>query len=571
MFGVQVFDRESPLINRRCRDVQSLFRRYVPGFRVGPDGIPGFNVDDNGLPQRASASSGGTLPDSAAQGYPDAAQTQTPPSISFRLPGAEGWALSAPLIGSPGFRVGPQDDVPGFNVRPQDDAPGFNLDENGVQEQETTWSDGLPPGSVTPQDPNTAQTPTPPPNVDDSAPPAPPPLPEWPYQLGTMLPPRLPTAFDPRTGPRIEIDSLPGIGPVTVPGAAPWPPSIAPQQSPDIDIRSRAATTQNANLQPAAQQAMRTAWLPPPKGGWPYAQGDGALSPIPLVRPLADSNFSPANAGEAVGQQAQQQMPLRQYQQTQPRMPSALLGTGLATVHPPEKQNIKMARFDPRSDQEFSQLIEAYRQLKESEGKQSSSAWPSPPPPLNENGVSSYASGNDGPSLGQRLVQSSIDTLVPGAHYQELARQQLGAGNYVGAGVYQAAALVDAVLGAATLGLSTRLAAAGRTAAAEGTALFRRAFNSNSQLKYYLRRAPKDMQWHHIVEQSQAAQLGQRPIQSIENIVAIPDKAHRQLNAFYSSKQYFSKPNTVREWLRGRSFEAQYEFGMQQLKRVLGY
>jgi hypothetical protein len=423
-----------------------FFRSYLPGFRVRPVDVPGFNIDDNGLPRRVNASFDDTLPGPAARQYSDAARTQTPPSISFTLPGAEGWVLSAPQIGSPGFRVSPQDDVPGFNVGPRDDTPGFNVDENGVQQQQTTWSDALPPASLTPQDPNTAPTPMPPPSVDDQASPAPPPLPEWPYQLGTLLPPRLPTAFDLGPGPRIEINLPPGIGTATAPGAAPWPPSIGPQQPPGSDIRSRAAITQNAHFQPAAQQAMRTAWLSPPKGGWPYAQGEGALSPRPLVRPLADSNFSLANAGDAGGQKAQPQMPLQRYQQTQPRMPSALLGPGLATVRPPETQNIKMAGFDPKSDQEFSQLIEAYRQLKETEGKQPSSDQP-PPPPLNENRGSSYASGNDGSSLGQKLVQSSIDTLVPGAHYQELARQQLGAGNYVGAGVYQAAALVDAALG----------------------------------------------------------------------------------------------------------------------------
>ena len=96
---------KSPLTNRRCRDVQSLFRSYLPGFRVGPNGVPGFNIDDSGLPWRANASFDDTLPDSATQGYPDAAQPQIPPSINFSLPGAEGWVLSAPLIGSPGFRV----------------------------------------------------------------------------------------------------------------------------------------------------------------------------------------------------------------------------------------------------------------------------------------------------------------------------------------------------------------------------------------------------------------------------------------------------------------------------------
>ena len=150
-----------------------FFSRYVPGFRVGPDGVPGFDIDDNGLPRRAIASFSGTLPDSASQQYPDAEQypdaapTQTSPSISFGLPGAASWVLPTPL---PGFRVSPQGDVPGFNVGPQYGAPGFNVDENGDQQQETIWSDELSPGSVTPQDPNTTQTPIPPPDVDELGP-----------------------------------------------------------------------------------------------------------------------------------------------------------------------------------------------------------------------------------------------------------------------------------------------------------------------------------------------------------------------------------------------------------------
>ncbi|MFZ5781206.1 MAG: hypothetical protein ACOY4R_13515 [Pseudomonadota bacterium] len=168
-------------------------------------------------------------------------------------------------------------------------------------------------------------------------------------------------------------------------------------------------------------------------------------------------------------------------------------------------------------------------------------------------------------------MQSSVDTIVPGAHYQKLAQQQLDAGNYLGAGVYQAAAFLDAALGTATLGLSTRATAAARVAAREGANLFRRVFESRSQLIRYLGKAPEGMQWHHIVEQSQAAQFGQQRIQSVENIVAIPIELHARLSAFYSSKQAFSEPTTVREWLRTRTFESQYEYGMRQLRRILGY
>jgi hypothetical protein len=342
-----------------------FFRRYLPGFRVGPDGVPGFNIDDNGLPRRASASSDGTLPDSAAQRYPDAAQTQIPPSISFRLPGAEGWVLSAPPIGSPGFRVSPQDDVPGFNVGPQDDAPGFNVDENSGQQQETIWSDGLPPGSVTPQDPNTAQTPTPPPDVDVPTPPAPPPLPEWPYQFGTMLPPRLPTAFDPRTGPRIEINAPPRVA-----SAEPWSPSNVPQQPADTPIPFAAPIRQNIIPQPLNQKASWRAWPQLPTDGSVYAQRAGlqgplnthvtrqrpALPSMPAVRPVVESNFILASDRAAGDQQAPRQAALQEYQQRQLSAPlPAMAGDDQS-----RKSSTRMAALESDPERTSSQLMARY-------------------------------------------------------------------------------------------------------------------------------------------------------------------------------------------------------------------
>ena len=356
--------------------VNPFFRSFLPGFRVEPDGAPGFNLDDNGLPRRTNAWVDGTFPDSATQQYSDTAQTQSPPSISFRLPGAEGWVLSTPV---PGFRVSPQDDVPGFNVGPQNDVPGFNVDENGVQQQQTTF--GRPPGSVTPQEPNTAQTATPPAYDEEPALPAAPPLPEWSYQLGTTLPPRLPPAFDPGTRPRREINSLPSIGPAMMPGAAPWPPSIAPQPPPGIDIRSRVATTQNANLQPAALQVMRNAWLPPLTVGQPYAQANGGelqeprrvpmarqavgVPPTQPARPLADSNFILANTGDAGVQQTPQQEPLPQTKPAQQQIPSSPPGTGRADTPPAlriqEKPGTEMTATERQPEQSLSRSIEECR------------------------------------------------------------------------------------------------------------------------------------------------------------------------------------------------------------------
>jgi hypothetical protein len=319
-----------------------FFRRYLPGFRVGPDGVPRFNIDDSSSPQRTPIWFDGTFADSTTQQYPDAAQTQSLPGISFTLPGAGDRVLSIPLSE---FRVRPQDDVPGFNVGSQYDSPGFNVDENGGQQQETIWSYGLPPGSVTLEDPDTAQTPTPPPDVDDSTRPAPPSLPEWPYQLGTMLPPRLPIVFDPRTEWPIASNPLPGPGPAQASGA---------------DGRSSPSTPP----QPATQQAIRNVLLQRPKDIWPYTPADGALRAAAPIRPPAASNFSLVNAA---GQAGQQQMPLPQYQQAQRTMAPAPSGTGPATLRLPEKPG--MTDFGRGPGKELPQFVEAYQRLKESAGR----------------------------------------------------------------------------------------------------------------------------------------------------------------------------------------------------------
>jgi hypothetical protein len=319
-----------------------FFRRYVPGFRVGPDGVPGFDIDDNGLPRRATASFDGTLLNSASQQYPGAAPAQTSPSISFALPGAASWVLPTPL---PGLRVSPRGDVPGFNVGPQYGAPSFNVDENGDQQQEIIWSDELPPGSVTPQDPNATQTPIPPADVDDSAPPALPSLPPWADQFGAMLP-RLPTIFDSRTERPSAINPSPGPGSATAPGVYSGPsPGTFPQ--------------------PVAQQAIRNVLLRRPKDIGPYAPADGVLRAIAPIRYLSNTNFSSMIAG---GQATPQQMPLQQYQQARRTMPPAPLGTGRAMAYRPEKPGT--SEFERAPEQELSQFLEAYRRLKGPEGGQ---------------------------------------------------------------------------------------------------------------------------------------------------------------------------------------------------------
>ena len=281
----------------------------------------------------------------------------------------------------PGFRISPPDDVPGFNVASQGDVPGFNVDENGAQGQDTTWSYGLPPESVTPQNSDTAQTPTPLPGVDYPAPPAPPSLPRWSYLFGTMLP-RLPAVLDSRTERPMAINSSPGPAAATSSIVYSGPSPGTPPQ-------------------PVIQQALRNALLQQPKEVWPSTPADGVLRAIAPIRYLSNTNFSLMNVG---GQATHQQMPLSQYRQPQRTMAPAPLGTGPAIAYLPEKAGTSELERGP--EQELSQFLEAYRRLKGPADRQPTPDHRSLQPlnpaqnPLREDNL-----GMIGPAQGQALTR----------------------------------------------------------------------------------------------------------------------------------------------------------------------
>ena len=84
--------------------------------------------------------------------------------------------------------------------------------------------------------------------------------------------------------------------------------------------------------------------------------------------------------------------------------------------------------------------------------------------PSNPTSGPGSASGSASSSIGKGLLQATINAVVPGAYYSNLAQQQFRQGNYGAATVYGVAALGDAALGAATLGASTRLGTGVRAA-----------------------------------------------------------------------------------------------------------
>jgi RHS repeat-associated protein len=96
-------------------------------------------------------------------------------------------------------------------------------------------------------------------------------------------------------------------------------------------------------------------------------------------------------------------------------------------------------------------------------------------------------------------------------------------------------------------------------------------FKTFTELKKHLGPIGENMQWHHIVEQSQikAMRSGFAPelIHNPANIIAINKETHILISNFYSSKPYFTNGQTVRNWLSGKSLQEQYDFGLKILKQ----
>ncbi|HEY9061486.1 MAG TPA: hypothetical protein VIO64_13410 [Pseudobacteroides sp.] len=86
-------------------------------------------------------------------------------------------------------------------------------------------------------------------------------------------------------------------------------------------------------------------------------------------------------------------------------------------------------------------------------------------------------------------------------------------------------------------------------------------------------RLPGDeSQWHHIVEQSQISKSGfsTTTVNNLNNVVSLPSgggSIHAQISGYYSSIQDFTGGLRVRDWLAGKSFDEQFKFGIEYLKR----
>ena len=109
----------------------------------------------------------------------------------------------------------------------------------------------------------------------------------------------------------------------------------------------------------------------------------------------------------------------------------------------------------------------------------------------------------------------------------------------------------------------------GGAAPSPGDPNWGKGFDSFKQVKKYLGSAGEGKQWHHIVEQCQIDKSGfsAQTIHNTNNLIPVQNDVHAKISGYYSSiDKYVSSTMRVRDYLAGKSFEYQYEFGLKVLR-----
>ena len=171
-------------------------------------------------------------------------------------------------------------------------------------------------------------------------------------------------------------------------------------------------------------------------------------------------------------------------------------------------------------------------------------------------------------------VAQSLAKVVPGGEGMRNATASYNAGNYGTAVLWGVGALADVALTAGTGGES---AAAKTAVEAVAPSILKNVtndgigYNSSRALRNAMSPASGE-QIHHIVEQtpSNIANFGAQVIHNTANAVPVAADIHigqGSISAYYSSKvPSISGDQTIRQWLNGQSFDAQYGFGLRTLR-----
>jgi RHS repeat-associated protein len=136
------------------------------------------------------------------------------------------------------------------------------------------------------------------------------------------------------------------------------------------------------------------------------------------------------------------------------------------------------------------------------------------------------ATAQTGTSLGQGLLQSTVSA-VPGSHYASLAQQQVAQGNYGSAAVYGVVSVLDAAIGIASFGLSTRVGAAARAVTQYEVGTFN-ALRARSAVG-------DQLDIHHAVQSHPAGQVISNYGWANSPAIALPQAEHQLLPTFSGS------------------------------------
>lgn len=95
-------------------------------------------------------------------------------------------------------------------------------------------------------------------------------------------------------------------------------------------------------------------------------------------------------------------------------------------------------------------------------------------------------------------------------------------------------------------------------------------FRSFDSFKNTMGSAGAGLEWHHIVGQNQynIAQFGAEAIHNTDNLTKLPTDIHRKISGHYSSKSIDTGGQTVRDWQKTQSFEAQSKYGREIIEKA---
>jgi hypothetical protein len=82
-------------------------------------------------------------------------------------------------------------------------------------------------------------------------------------------------------------------------------------------------------------------------------------------------------------------------------------------------------------------------------------------------------------------------------------------------------------------------------------------------------RAGDGQQYHHIVEEAiNDGAIPASQLQSTDNIIRIPTLLHEEISAIYSRSAPTAPNMTLRQWLKGQSYQAQYDYGLSVMRNL---